>query len=387
MTSAVSPARLKAALAAGGLRLDPRLQAGVAAADTIELELPERLMVAARITETTPYLLTSRGTQSVLEAEGGTPAVPVVFGKPPRFYDRTTSQGTPMRAIATVRGRHLVIAPGGPCGFAVRGTPCPFCLEGARATAARAGRIDAAEVVEVVHAALAERRVDAVYLNTCAFDADDGGIIFLTPYIEALKRHVDTLIAVQVHPPSSPAWVDRTYAMGVDAISYNLEIFDPDVLLRQCVGRARYIGRERYLQVLARAAQVFPNGAVWSELVCGLESPESTREGVETLAAMGVVPVLVVPTAAAAPSNGHLLDDIDALLAHLAATVTQRGLNAGWVHGLPSAISPAEAGARASWTNAVQFMQRQRLGAFVLRNLARTRRRLRVRPPEPADVH
>jgi hypothetical protein len=67
--------------------------------------------------------------------------------------------------------------------------------------------------------------------------------------------------------------------------------------------------------------------------------------------------------------------------------VSDRGLNAGWVHGLPSAISPAEAGARASWTSTVQFMQRQRLGAFVLRNLARTRRRLRVRPPEPADPH
>src|SRR5262249_15607317 len=161
--------------------LDPRTQAERLATDTIELELPERLMVAARITEATPYLLTTRGTQSFLEGASDTPAVPVVWGKPPRFYDRTTSRGTPMGAIASVRRRHLLVAPGGPCGFAARGTPCPFCLEGARATAARAGRIDASEVVEVVHAALAERRVDAIYLNSCAFDADDGGIVFLTP--------------------------------------------------------------------------------------------------------------------------------------------------------------------------------------------------------------
>jgi hypothetical protein len=95
------------------------------------------------------------------------------------------------------------------------------------------------------------------------------------------------------------------------SISYNLEIFDPDVLLRQCVGRARYIGRERYLELLGRAAQVFPNGTVWCELVCGIEDPESTREGVETLAKMGVVPVLVLPGAAASSGNGHLLDDVD----------------------------------------------------------------------------
>ncbi|HWP64978.1 MAG TPA: radical SAM protein, partial [Candidatus Limnocylindria bacterium] len=368
-------------------RLDPRVCAERgAAADTVELELPHRLMVAARITDATPWVLTARGAQSFLEGpESAAPGVPVVCGRPPRFYDRTTSHGTPMHEVATVRGRHLVIAPGGACGFATRGTPCPFCLEGARSTGGRAGHLDVLDVVEVVHAALAERRVDAVYFNSCAFDAEDGGISFVAPYVEAVRRHVDTLIAVQVHPPATADWVDRTYALGVDAVSYNLELFDPDVLMRQCVGRARYIGRERYLEVLARAAQVFPNGAVWCELVCGIEPPDATRAGIEALAAMGVVPVLVVPAVAAA--NGRLLDDMDALLAHLVATVTARGLNTGWVHGLPSAISPAEAGARASWTTTIQFLQRRRLGAFVLRNLARTRRRLRVRPTEPADAH
>jgi hypothetical protein len=95
-----------------------------------------------------------------------------------------------------------------------------------------------------------------------------------------------------------------------------------------------------------------------------------------------VVPVLVVLPATAAASNGRVLDEVDALLTHLVATVTDSGMNAGWIGGLPSAISPAEAGARASWTPTVEFLRRRRLGAFVLRNLARTRRRLRVRATE-----
>ena len=251
-----------------------------------------------------------------------------------------------------------------------------------------AARVHATEVVEVVHAAVAECAVDSVYLNTCAFDADDGGIAFLAPYIEAVRRHVDTLVAVQVHPPATPAWVDRTYAMGVDAVSYNLEIFDPDVLLRQCVGRARYIGRERYLDILAHAARVFPNGAVWSELVVGIEPIESTRAGIEALAEMGVVPLLVLQRGAAAATNGRVLDDVDALCAHLVETVERAGINTAWVHGLPVAIGPAEANVGRDGSSSVQLRRRRRLGGFVLRNLARTRRRLRVRRPDgPGDAH
>jgi len=82
--------------------------------------------------------------------------------------------------------------------------------------------------------------------------------------------------------------------MGVDALSYNLELFDPVLLGRHCIGRARYIGRDRYLEALAYAASVFPGGTVWTDLVLGLEPAEATIEGVEAFARLGVVPVLVV---------------------------------------------------------------------------------------------
>jgi hypothetical protein len=288
-----------------------------------------------------------------------------------------------MAAVGSIRGHHLVLAPGGACGFSVRGTPCPFCLEGARASGTRATHVHPTEVVEVVRAAIAERAVEAVYFNSCAFDADDGGIAFLAPYIEAVRRHVDTLIAVQVHPPATTAWVDRTYALGADALSYNLEIFDSDVLLRQCVGRARYIGRERYLEVLAHAARVFPSGTVWSELVCGIEPLDSTLEGIEALTAMGVVPVLVMHRSLAAATNGRLLDSVDTLLTRLLEASDRGRVNVGWVHGLPMAISPFEAALAAGTlppiARTVHRLSHHRPGAFVLRNLSRLRRLLRVR--------
>jgi len=183
-----------------------------------------------------------------------------------------------------------------------------------------------------------------------------------------------------VHPPGETRWVDRTYALGVDALSYNLEMWDPEVLKRRVVGRARYIGRERYLDALAHAATIFPSGTVWTELGMGLEPPESTRAGIDALAAMGVLPVValvrreeaVVDPAAVAP-----------LLAHLYRTVKECGIAMNWVRDLALGITPLEArhfaddGAQLALT--MQRLTRWRLGALAARGLARFRRRLRVR--------
>src|SRR3989442_8953728 len=169
--------------------------------------------------------------------------------------------------------------------------------------------------------------------------------------------------------------------MGVDALSYNLEIFDEDVLKRHCVGRARYIGRERYLGALAYAAQVFPSGTVWTDLVAGLEPPASTMRGIDALTAMAVVPVVsVLRTPEAAGLN---TSEVASVLAHLYRAVKERRINMGWMRDLALGVTPLEArhfaGADARLAVAVQQLTRSRLGALAARSLARFRRRLRVR--------
>jgi hypothetical protein len=282
-----------------------------------------------------------------------------------------------MRRIAAVRGGHLIVSPSSACGFSIQGTPCRFCLEGARPAFDR-DAVSSAEVVEVVRAARDEGVDGAVYFNTGSYESDDGGIAFLAPYIEAVRRHFDVLVAAQVHPPASLAWVDRTYAMGVDALSYNLEVYDAEVLRRRCVGRAHYIGRERYLEGLARAAEVFPNGTVWSDLVIGIESTESTLSGIDALAALGVVPVVGLCAGQEPPDEAV----VPSVLEHLYDAVRREGIRIGWVRDLARGISPLEAQQFADQRGGsalVWSLTRWRLGALAARNLARFRRRLRVR--------
>ncbi|TMA50709.1 MAG: hypothetical protein E6J76_11600 [Deltaproteobacteria bacterium] len=195
-----------------------------------------------------------------------------------------------------------------------------------------------------------------------------------------MRRHFDTLVVTQIHPPRSTAWIDRTYAMGVDALSYNLEIYDPTVLGRHCIGRARYIGRDRYLDALGYAAGVFPSGTVWSDLVIGLEPAQSTLAGIEALAAKGVVPVAsIVRGEAPLPEPAEIIP----VLAELYRSVKRHGINMGWVRDLALGITPLEArhfaGDDARLAVTVQHLTRFRLGALAARGLARFRRRLRVR--------
>jgi hypothetical protein len=383
------PLELKVELGVRGAALDPGARERAALRNgralSVELQLPGDVCVGVPVDErhaaTSPFRLVAAGDALRLErhdaADG--PPLEVRPAPTPRFYGRQTSRGVPMARVATVRGSHLVVHPGSACGFSVCGTPCPFCVEGARVPGEREA-VGVADVLEVVRAAFDEGACELVYFNTSFFDGEDGGIAFLEPYVQAVRKHFDTLIAAQVHPPRTNRWVDRTYAMGVDALSYNLEIFDPTVLQRHCVGRARYIGRERYLEALAHAASVFPSGTVWSDLVIGLEPIESTRAGIDALAAMGVVPVASFvggDPGAVEPAT------VTALLAHLYRAVKQRGINMGWVRDLTLGITPLEArhfagdGSRLAVT--VQTFTRSRLGALAARGLARFRRRLRVR--------
>jgi hypothetical protein len=379
------PAELKLALAGHGVRVDPSAgpTTGSDARSTIDLVLPGDLRMGTPVSDASPLaLVAENGRLAIaLEApEGGERVrVEVRVVPPPQFLERRTRRGLRMGDVAAVRGSHLILSPGGACGFSVRGTPCRFCVEGARVTT---GRVlpPVEDVLEVVRAAFGEGVAEDVYFNSGIFDADDGGIGFLASYVEAVRKHFDTLIAVQTHPPRTNAWIDRTYAMGVDALSYNLEIFDAGLLHRHCIGRARYVGRERYLEALTHAAEIFPSGTVWCDLAIGLEPMASTRAGIDALAAVGVLPVLSI----VAGERGALAgEDVTPLLAHLYRAVKTRGINMGWVRDLGLAITPLEArhlagdGARLAVT--VQSLSRSRLGGLAARALARFRRRLRVR--------
>lgn len=393
-----NPAYLKLELSVKGVRLDETAAACAEALRAphlpgaiergVELVLPEGVSVNAPIDDgsraDSPFLLSGSADQLMLDYNGGRVHVRMV--PPPSFYGATTASGRPMWHIGEVYGSFIAINPATACGYSLRGMPCGFCRSGTSVVTTDRPVLRVADLIEVVRAAFAEGAVEFVYFNPPYSGGEDAGIVALEPYIEAIKKHFDTLVAVQMHPPKTNRWIDRTYAMGVDAVSYNIEIHDRDILARRCPGRVRYIGRERYYDALAYAASVFPNGTVWTDLIFGLEPAPSTQRAIDTLVGLGVLPVLSMlrpginePRINSLPS----LDEVSHTFAHLFHTVRHSRINMGWVRDLSYAITPLEArffaGEAARVGVALRQFYRSKLGTLAARNLSRLRRRLRVR--------
>lgn len=313
----------------------------------------------------------------------------------PEFYQRLTRKQRPMSQVASALGSLLAVNMASACSFSLRGAACRFCRAGTPLPAAEAFPMSASEVVETIRAAFDEGLRGPVYFNPSFLGGDDSGIAFLEPYIRAVKRNLPTLVAVQLHPPKTNEWIDRAYAMGVDAISFGIDIYDANVLQRLCPGRVRFLGRERYYEALAYAATIFPRGTVWSELVVGIEPIESTRSGIETLVGDGVLPVL-------SPMRSSYLaqlrgvsavpaDDVLTLMADLYRSVSAAKLPLGWVRDLCFAITPFEAralvGQDAVGTSSIEKYYGSRWHDLAARNLSRLRRRLRVRQVDDGAHH
>lgn len=90
--------------------------------------------------------------------------------------------------------------------------------------------------------------------------------------------------------PSHPAWLR---SIGVNAVSINLEISDPDRAQQLAPAKAQ-LGRAYSLDYIERAVDAFGVGFVQSLLVFGaaIEPLESTLRGVQDLVDRGCVPVL-----------------------------------------------------------------------------------------------
>jgi hypothetical protein len=393
-----NPGLLKFDLAIRGARLGPgvREHPDIAplvsgtdyVARNLELVLAEDVWVSApigdRFTAASPYELRASGEGFVVDGNGHSGEVRIV--PPPRFYRETTRSGRPMAQVGSVYGGYIAINPAAGCGFVPYALPCRFCDLSTRAPQ-REAPIPVADVVDTVRAAFAEGAVEFVYLHIGYLEGDDAGVGFLEPYVRAIKRHFDTLVAVQLQPPQSNQWIDRTYAMGVDGLSYSVEIHDPQLLELHCPGRAAHVGRDRYYDALQHAAAIFPSGTVWSDLIVGLEPTASTIAGIDALVGLGVLPVLSLFR----PLDDSLLRDhplpsadaVAPVFAHLFNAVRKARINMHWVRDLSFAITPIEArffaddDARAA--AGLGTFYRSRLGGLAARNLSRLRRRLRVR--------
>ncbi|MBI5875192.1 MAG: radical SAM protein [Deltaproteobacteria bacterium] len=317
----------------------------------------------------------------------GNKSVKVSIAPIPEFYRLKTTSGVQLSKIGLVHGGYVAITPATQCDFFNKDIECRYCAGNLDINKGKGTVYTVEDVLETVEAAYKEGKAEVVYLSIGFSETADGGVEFLKPYIRAIKKHFNTLVAVEALPPKENKWIDETYAIGADSVLYNLEIFDPKLFEEICPGRAALIGRKRYLDALKYAATVFPSGTVASHLIVGLEPIESTVEGIDFLAGMGVVPILPVyrpsPRAKLPHYKTPSTEVVAPVYGYLYRAVTANKINISWVRDISVVTTPLEGrffiDDNARVKTFVQNFYKSRLGLKAAWSLATLRRKLRVK--------
>lgn len=328
----------------------------------------------------TPFVLRREEGRFVLEQKGGE-GVPVSWTPPLKAYGERTSSGVLVSDILTVHGGFIAVHPKGPCRFGSSGLSCRYC--GWTKELSSHPQFSKRDLVEAIRIVLKEKRCDFVHLSSGHVETEDGGVSWLDPWVSEIRRHLNTLISLDLVPPATNTWIDQTYAMGVDAVYYDLDVFNPGqaTSLRQF-----QVQRERHLEALEYAAKIFPTGAVLSHLVIGLEALEETRKGIDLLIDRGVVPILVwfppYPESRLAAGWKVTPQEIRPLYAHLFERIVKTKNTPHWVQQHDVVLTPLEgrffSDQSPGYHLALKRFYQTSLGRKLRIGLASMRRRLRV---------
>ena len=226
----------------------------------------------------------------------------------PDYYGKTTSNGHSMRSIMPHAGDFggATIFP--QCvyfGHFVKefeGTECRFCgidqnLESGRDPYPK--RIDDfLETMEEARKHPGFRHGPVLAGGTTA--GPDRGAKVHTKFLKPIKEaYPDNWLRLTIAPPKEEKHVDMLFEAGADMVGFNYEIYDPQLFAKLCSGKVKDIengvpGHTHYDRMIGYIIRQYGTGHANANLLAGLEPAQSTVDGVEHLASMGVIPTIFV---------------------------------------------------------------------------------------------
>jgi hypothetical protein len=281
-----------------------------------------------------PYRLHKERARYVIRREGEF-VTDVTLPPPPRFYSQRTSSGKLMTSIGVLQGTYLGIYPGEVCHFwrTKPRTNCHFCSVGLNVGDGDAREKTVQDVLETVRAARLETGITFVHFNTGYYEGDTY-LDTVEPFVRAVVRETGLLVGVQCPPHPDPTRYDRLRALGVNNVSFCLELWDDERFREVCPGKSRTIGKARYLEAIRYCAKRFDttNG----EMVAGLEAPEKTIEAIDWITSQGAIPTVCVFR----PVVGSDYQDVPPPQTEEMVPVFARVYEACMERGLPIGIAP-----------------------------------------------
>lgn len=350
----------------------------------IHLALPEKVFVSVHLNTNgteSPFTLRGDGDKFYLDIAGSS-SIPVRWTPPLASYQKKTYSGLLVSDILTVHGDFIAVHPSHPCRFGQAGLSCRYC--GSSRELSEHPPFTPRDVVEAIQLVMEEKRCDVVTLSSGHVGTPDGGVERFEKWVSEIRKHVTVLIALDLVPPESNDWIDKTYAMGVDALYYDSDFFNPNDESPTDFQKHK----SRQLEALEYAVKIFPTGAVLSHLVVGFESLKDTMASIDLLVDRGVVPVLAYfppyERSGLRTRWNATPDEVTRVYAHLYERLVRTRINPHWVQQYDVVLTSLEGRFLSSESPRYHLKLKDfydtRLGRFVRFGLANLRRHLRVVP-------
>lgn len=142
------------------------------------------------------------------------------------------------------------------------------------------------EVLNIIDDVLRTGNLKAISLTSGVETSIEGEVERVLKLLPALKKY-NVPIGVSVYPTEGCS--RKFYEAGASEVKYNVETMDQEIFKKVCGD----LSLDYILDRLREAVGVFGKNRVFSNFIIGLgESDDSVRDGIETLAQMGVIPVL-----------------------------------------------------------------------------------------------
>ncbi|MFQ5665560.1 MAG: radical SAM protein [Candidatus Binatia bacterium] len=239
--------------------------------------------VLIKLDSESPYEIRYEGDGKYFLYRNGKAIEPVLFTPRPQWFTRRTRDGALMCKVAGGNGECVFsVLNLSFCQYFTTGEQCRFCTivptqdkNRALGMGKRSAR-DLERVVETFDTAAAEGNIQHFCLS-------GGGMLdrgqeaeYFVQLVTALRRAdgyqgQPFLIASQAFDEADARRLWEA-GEGTIQISHPIEVWDEKLFPVVCPGKARHVGRDRWLENMCRAAEIFGRGNATTNLVAGVET-------------------------------------------------------------------------------------------------------------------
>jgi len=152
--------------------------------------------------------------------------------------------------------------------------------------------------------------------------------------VEAIKKRFNTFVALKGFPPLDHSTIDLMYASGFDIIDFPLGGFSGTIKSK------RAMTAKQVHSALEYAAGIFPLGTVWTDLVLRPESHPHSKEGIDRLADLGVIPLIFLQRDSTENPDGYR--ELVELAEHMDKAIQRNRLPLKWLYPTCRFLSPLD---------------------------------------------